>query len=113
MAEDDDKARAISAEFDREREARNAARPIQGPWEKFKGWAMSGLTPADQDIKPIFERDAEEAKKEQEEVVKNQLAAQGSEAAGPVLVEVKKVEEEKKSRGITDRVKGLWGGGSK
>lgn len=78
---------------------------------------MSGLTPAGQDIKPIFENDAEkEAKKEEfvnEEVVKQQLAAQGSEVAGPVLVEVKKAEEEKKSRGVMDRVKGLWGGGSK
>lgn len=115
LAEDEEKARAISAEFDRERKAHVEERP-KGPWEKFKGWAMSGLTPAGQDIKPIFEHEEgkvlEAVQKTQEEKVKNELAAQGSASSGPVLVAVKD-EEEKKSRGVMDRVKGLWGGGSK
>ncbi|KAI5782634.1 hypothetical protein EDC01DRAFT_664348 [Geopyxis carbonaria] len=36
--------------------------PRQGPWEKFKGWAMSGMTPADQEYKVAMLAHEEERK---------------------------------------------------
>ena len=37
--------------------------PVVGPWTKFKSWALSGMTPADQEYKTVFERQRDEEKK--------------------------------------------------
>lgn len=40
-----------------------ARQEIKGPWEKLKGWAMSGMTPAGQEYKTRFEKEEVERRK--------------------------------------------------
>ncbi|KAA8895351.1 hypothetical protein FN846DRAFT_970098 [Sphaerosporella brunnea] len=62
--------------------------PLQGPWAKFKTWAMSGMTPADQEYKTAFEKEAEEAERKRL-----------SQAAAPAPAPAPRAEEEAKGKG--------------
>jgi hypothetical protein len=48
---------------------------VRGPWEKFKGWAFSGMTPADKEYKTAFERVRDAERREAEMVVAPIVAA--------------------------------------
>ncbi|KAI5847991.1 hypothetical protein BZA05DRAFT_117395 [Tricharina praecox] len=58
-----EKAEAAAAE------AAASIGPVVGPWTKFKSWALSGMTPADQEYKTAFERQRDEERKQAEAVV--------------------------------------------
>lgn len=75
---------------------------------------MSGLTPADQQIKPIFEVDENEAAEKGIEAVQSR-AEDVKQELQSVAEEVKKQvaagqEEKNKEGGVLSKVKGLWGG---
>lgn len=40
-----------------------------GAWERLKSWAMSGMTPADQEYKTVFEKARDEERKEAERLL--------------------------------------------
>ena len=73
-----------------DKNANEEARKVKGPVEVVKNWAMKGLTPADQEIKTVFDKKEAEALKAADTI------------RGPV-VEVKetveKVKEEGKKKG--------------
>lgn len=61
-----------------------------GAWERLKSWAMSGMTPADQEYKTVFEKARDEERK----------------GAGRLLMPMA-VEASKEGRDRNDRIDGL------
>ncbi|KAF8537732.1 cytochrome oxidase c assembly-domain-containing protein [Trichophaea hybrida] len=71
--------------------------PAAGPWKQLKAWALSGMTPADQEYKTAFEKARDEERKEAEKLMV------------PIVVEATKEGKDKGERidrlGADDLVK--------
>jgi hypothetical protein len=89
--------------------------PVEGPWTKFKSWALSGMTPADKEYKTAFERARDEERVQAEKVVAPVVAAATREGtdAGERLGADNLVKGEKtkgESGSILSSVTGWWSG---
>jgi hypothetical protein len=86
--------------------------PVEGPWTKFKSWALSGMTPADKEYKTAFERAQDEERAQAEKVIAPVVAAttrESTNAREKLGADDLKGEKTKaESGGILSSVTGWW-----